>query len=406
MRHIELIILLLAVVTLLAEVADHLKLPYPVLLVLVGMAAAVVPGLPKLVLAPELVFLLFLPPLLYAAAWNTSWPDFKAARRTISLHAVGGVLFTTGVVALAAHSLWPEFGWPIAFVLGAIVSPSDAVAATSVLQGLGLPRRVTTVLEGESLVNDATGLIAYRYALAAVLTGQFGVWQAGGQLLWVAAAGAGIGLTVGWGIFHVHRLTHNPIVDTGLTFLTPYLAYLAAEEYHVSGVLAVVAAGVFLSRRMTLIFDTQARLQTRAVWSTITLLLNGRAFAELRAAHQRGRYRQPPAVGVPGHVPAPLAKPRRAGTRTLPPLAARNGSGLDGDARRGVAGLGIGVAAGIATGRAISASQPAAFYHLRSHFLYPRGTRADAAATHPVARHWPRRQRRAGRTGRAATAHY
>ena len=278
MRHIELIILLLAVVTLLAEVADRLKVPYPVLLVLVGMAAALVPGLPRLVLAPELVFLLFLPPLLYAAAWNTSWPDFKAARRTISLHAVGGVLFTTGVVALVAHSLWPDFSWPVAFVLGAIVSPSDAVAATSVLQGLGLPRRVTTVLEGESLVNDATELIAYRYALAAVLTGQFGVWQAGGQLLWVAAAGAGIGLAVGCCIFHVHRLTRNPVVDTSLTFLTPYLAYLAAEECHVSGVLAVVAAGVFLSRRAAFIFDTQARLQTRAVWSTSTLLLNALVF--------------------------------------------------------------------------------------------------------------------------------
>jgi Na+/H+ antiporter len=278
MRHIELIILLLAVVTVLAEVADRLKLPYPVLLVLVGMAAAGVPGLPRLVLAPSLVFLLFLPPLLYAAAWNTSWPDFKAARRTIGLHAVGGVLFTTCVVALVAHALWPGFSWPVAFVLGAIVSPSDAVAATSVLQGLGLPRRVSTVLEGESLINDATGLIAYRYALAAAVTGQFGVWQAGGQLLWVAAVGAGIGLAVGWGIFHVHRLTRNPVVDTGLTLLTPYLAYLAAEECHVSGVLAVVAAGVFLSRRMAFIFDTQARLQTHAVWNTSTLLLNGLVF--------------------------------------------------------------------------------------------------------------------------------
>ncbi|GGF04188.1 Na+/H+ antiporter [Hymenobacter cavernae] len=278
MHNIELIIALLAVVTILAEVADRFKLPYPVLLVVVGMSLGLIPGLPRVTLAPDLVFLLFLPPLLYEAAWSTSWPDFKAARRPIGLLALGCVLFTTTLVAVVAHMLIPGFSWPAAFVLGAIISPPDAVAATSATKGLGLPRRVITILEGESLVNDATGLIAYRYALAAVLTGHFVLWQAGLQLVWVAAAGTGIGLLVGWGVYHVHRLTRNAVVDTTLTFLTPYLAYLAAEELHVSGVLAIVAAGLFLARRAAFIFSHQARLQTYAVWHTTTLLLNGLVF--------------------------------------------------------------------------------------------------------------------------------
>ncbi|WP_324673518.1 Na+/H+ antiporter [Hymenobacter sp. GOD-10R] len=278
MHNIELIIGLLAVVTILAEVADRVKLPYPVLLVIVGMVLGLIPGLPRVTVAPDLVFLLFLPPLLYEAAWSTSWPDFKAYRRPIGFLALGCVLFTTGLVAVVAHAFIPDFSWPAAFVLGAIISPPDAVAATSATKGLGLPRRVVTILEGESLVNDATGLIAYRYALAAVLTGHFVLWQAGLQLIWVAAAGTGIGLLVGWGIFHVHRLTRNPIVVTTLTFLTPYLAYLAAEEIHVSGVLAVVAAGLFLARRSATIFTHEARLQTYTVWKTTVLLLNGLVF--------------------------------------------------------------------------------------------------------------------------------
>jgi len=278
MHNIELIIALLAVVTVLAEVADRIRLPYPVLLVLVGMGLGLVPGLPRVALAPDLVFLIFLPPLLYSAAWGTSWPDFKAARRPISLLALGCVLFTTCLVAVVAHWLIPGFSWPVAFVLGAIISPPDAVAAASATKGLGLPRRVVTILEGESLVNDASGLIAYRYALAAVLTGQFVLWQAGLQLVWAAGAGVAIGLAVGWLIFRVHLLTRNAIVDTSLTFLTPYLAYLTAEEIHVSGVLAVVAAGLFLTRRSALIFEHQARLQTYAVWNTIVLLLNGLVF--------------------------------------------------------------------------------------------------------------------------------
>ena len=279
MHDVELIIALLLVVTLLAQVAERLTIPYPILLVLTGIGAGLVPGLPRAELAPELVFLVFLPPLLYSAAWQTSWPDFKAARRSIGLLALGCVLFTTTLVAVAAHYGLPGFGWAPAFVLGALISPTDTVAAAAALRGLVLPKRINTVLEGESLVNDATGLVAYRTALAAVLTGQFAAGPASLQLLWVAGAGIAIGLAVGVGLYYLHRLTRrNTVVETSLTFLTPYLAYLAAEEAHVSGVLAVVATGLCLSRRAADVFTPESRQQTYAVWNTVVFLLNGVVF--------------------------------------------------------------------------------------------------------------------------------
>lgn len=276
MHDIELIIVLLAVVTGLAEIASRIKLPYPILLMLVGIALGLTPGLPRVPLKPDMVFLVFLPPLLYAAAVNTSWPDFKAARRPIGLLALGCVLFTTLLVATAAHFFIPGFDWPSAFLLGAIVSPPDAVAASSITQGLGLPRRVVTIIEGESLVNDATGLIAYRYAVAAVATGHFVLWQASLQLIWTVGTGVLLGLTVGWIIYHVHRLTDSPVISTSLTFLTPYLAYVLAEELHASAVLAVVTVGLFMERWV--VFGPQARLTTDAVWSSAVFLLNGVIF--------------------------------------------------------------------------------------------------------------------------------
>jgi monovalent cation/hydrogen antiporter len=279
MKELELVIILLAVITALAEAADRVKIPYPILLVMAGITIGFLPGLPHVALNPEVVFLIFLPPLLYAAAWTTSWPDFKAAIRPISLLALGCVLFTTLLVALVAHRFIPGFDWATAFVLGAIISPPDAVAAAAATKGLGIPRRVITILEGESLVNDATGLIAYRYAIAAVVTGQFAFWQAGGQFLLVAIGGIGIGLAVGFLIYWVHRITpNNPVTDTSLTFLTPYIAYLWAEELHLSGVLSVVTAGLFLTWRSAEIFSHQSRLQANAVWNTVIFLLNGVVF--------------------------------------------------------------------------------------------------------------------------------
>ncbi|HYF67705.1 MAG TPA: Na+/H+ antiporter [Ohtaekwangia sp.] len=279
MQEITTVIILLAVVTALAEVADKIRIPYPILLVLSGIAIGLVPGLPTISLDPDIVFLIFLPPILYSAAWTTSWPDFKKAKRPITLLAIGCVIFTTCAVAYIAHAFIPCLGWPEAFVLGAIISPPDAIAATAATKGLGVPKRLITVLEGESLVNDATGLIAYRYAVAAVVSGSFHLWQAGLQFLFVAIAGIALGLMIGFTFKWIHKITpHNPTTATALTFLTPFVSYLLAEWLHVSGVLAVVAAGLYLSWNSSSIFSQQTRLQTSSSWSTMIFILNGIIF--------------------------------------------------------------------------------------------------------------------------------
>lgn len=279
MHTIEIILLLLAVVTILAEVANKIKVPHPILLVLVGIVIGLIPWLPDFALKPEVIFLLFLPPVLYAAAWSTSWPDFKAAKRPISLLAIGCVIFTTCAVAWVTHSFIPGFGWAEAFVLGAIISPPDAVAATAATKGLGVPRRVITILEGESLVNDATGLIAYKYAVGAVTVGSFVLWEAGLQFLWVAIAGIAVGLIVGQIFLWVHKITpNNPTSDTTLTFLAPYVSYLMAEEFHLSGVLAVVTSGLFLAWHSSEVFSQQTRLQANGTWNTVLFILNGIIF--------------------------------------------------------------------------------------------------------------------------------
>ncbi len=279
MTNFGIIILLLAVVTALAQVTDKIHIPYPILLVLAGIAIGVVPGLPVVTLDPDVVFLIFLPPVLYAAAWSTSWPDFKESIRPISLLAIGCVLFTMVIVAMAAHYFIPGFGWAESFVLGAIVSPPDAVAATAATKGLKIPRRIITILEGESLVNDATGLIAYRYAIAATASGTFIFWLAGINFFYVAGLGIVIGLLIGYTFFWIHKITpNNATTDTTFTLLTPYAAYLLAEEFHSSGVLAVVTAGLFLSPRSSEVFSNRTRLQANAVWDTVIFLLNGVIF--------------------------------------------------------------------------------------------------------------------------------
>ncbi len=279
MENVTIIILLLIVITALAEVADRIKIPYPILLVLVGIAISLVPGLPVISLDPDIVFLIFLPPILYGAAWTTSWPDFKAAKRSISLLAIGCVLFTTTMIAVIAHYFIPGFEWPESFVLGAIISPPDAVAATSATKGLSIPRRIITILEGESLVNDATGLIAYKYGIAAAATGTFIFWLATINFLYVAIVGIVVGLLLGQVFKWIHKITpDNAINDTTLTFLAPYIAYLLAENIHVSGVLSVVSCGLFLSWNSSEIFNHQSRLNAVSVWNTVIFILNGLIF--------------------------------------------------------------------------------------------------------------------------------
>jgi CPA1 family monovalent cation:H+ antiporter len=279
MQNIATVIILLALVTALAEVTDRIKIPYPILLVLSGIGIGLIPGLPSISLSPEVVFLIFLPPILYSAAWNTSWPDFKAAKRPITLLAIGCVIFTTCAVAWIAHTFIPNFGWPEAFVLGAIISPPDAIAATASTKGLAVPKRIVTILEGESLVNDATGLIVYRYAVAAVITGVFNIWEAGLQFLLVATGGIVLGLVLGRIFRWIHKITtDSPTTDTTLTFIAPYIAYLLAESIHLSGVLAVVTCGLYLTWHSSDLFNHQTRLQAYGSWSTAIFILNGVVF--------------------------------------------------------------------------------------------------------------------------------
>ena len=273
------VIFIMVILIGLSAIADKIKLPYPILLVGVGLVIGFTPKLPVLEINPEIIFLLFLPPLLYDAAFKTSWHDFKTAIRPISTLAISLVFFTTFSVAAAAHFLIPGFSWPLAFVLGAIVSPPDAVAATGITKGLGLNKRVITILEGESLLNDASALIAYRYAVAAVTTGVFVFWKAGLEFLLVAVGGIIIGIIIGYIFIQIHKkITQNAVVETSLTLLAPYIAYLSAEKMHVSGVLSVVCAGLLLTWRAPEIFSYQTRMRTGVVWDTIIFLLNGVVF--------------------------------------------------------------------------------------------------------------------------------
>ncbi len=270
---------LLVAVVALAIIAPRLHIPYTILLVLGGLLLGFVPGLPRFTLDPDVVFLLLLPPLLSSSAWQTSWRDFHANLRPISLLALGLVLLTTIVVAVVAHVLIPDLPWAVAFVLGAIVSPTDAVAATAIAQRLGIPQRIVTIIEGESLVNDATGLVAYRFAVAAVVTGVFSLGEASLQFVVVSVGGIALGLVAGWGLSYVHRWLDNPPLEITVTLVTPYAVYLLGEEVlHVSGILAIVTTGLYLTWRAPTFFSSGTRLQAEAVWEILIFLLNGLVF--------------------------------------------------------------------------------------------------------------------------------
>lgn len=277
MHEIEIILGLLLVVAALAVVAERLAVPYPILLVVGGLVLGFIPGLPEVELDPELVFLLFLPPLLTSAAWNTSWRDFQFNLRPILLLAIGLVLVTTSAVAVVAHGL-AGLTWPAAFVLGAIVSPPDAVAATAITRRLNVPRRIVTVIEGESLINDATGLIAYRFAVAAAVTGMFSIWQASLQFLITGAGGLLIGLAMGWLVVWVHSKLDDTLVEVTTGILNCYAAYLIAEHLHVSGVLAVVTLGLYYRRHTSEVLTPRTRMQAIATWDILVFLLNGLIF--------------------------------------------------------------------------------------------------------------------------------
>jgi monovalent cation/hydrogen antiporter len=279
MENISVIILLLFGVVFLGVLSNKYKFPFPIALVLSGLLISLIPGLPHIELKPGIVFIIFLPPLLYGAAWNTSWNEFKTYYRSIGLAAIGLVLLTTGFVALVAHLIIAGISWPLCFLLGAIVSPPDALAATTVTKGLGLDPRLISILEGESLINDASGLIAYKYALTAVMAGNFVLWDAGLNFLWVVSAGVAIGLAIGYGMYLIHKnFICVPVIEVTLTLLTPFASYLLCEEIHVSGVLGVVTTGLYLSYRSDVIFNNESRIMGYAVWDVVMFILNGLIF--------------------------------------------------------------------------------------------------------------------------------
>lgn len=273
----EIFVGLMLSVAVFALLARRLHIPYPILFVIGGLILGLVPGLPKVRLEPDLVFLFFLPPLLFPAALFTSWRDFRANLRPISLLATGLVLFTTVAVALLAHYF---MGLPLAagFVLGAIISPPDAIAASAIAERLHLPRRIVAILEGESLVNDATALVAYRFAVVAVSTGSFSLAKASGQFFLVALGGILVGAVVGWLAEWFHRRVDDAPIEITVSLLTPFAAYLGAERLGVSGVLAVVTAGLYLGWRTPEILNYKTRLRGGPVWEMVEFLLNGFVF--------------------------------------------------------------------------------------------------------------------------------
>jgi CPA1 family monovalent cation:H+ antiporter len=280
---IEVVLLLLVVATVLAFVARRIGVAYPIVLVIGGVVLGLVlsafPEHPSVELPPELVFLLFLPPILFGAGYFTPIRDFKANLRPIGLLAVGLVLFTTVVVGAVAYALIPGLGWAAALTLGAIVAPPDAVAATAIFRRLGVAPRIVTILEGESLINDATALIAYRSAVVAATTvGAFSIAGAGLWFVVAALGGIAIGVLVGFLLTSAWARISDPTLEIVTSLLAPFAAYLPAEALGLSGVLAAVTAGIIAGRRAARVLSPNARLIGLGVWGVLTFFINGFAF--------------------------------------------------------------------------------------------------------------------------------
>jgi CPA1 family monovalent cation:H+ antiporter len=269
---------LLGAGALLLALASVVRIPYPILFVLGGLALGFVPGLPDVELKPQIVLVAILPPLLYSAAFFTSLRDLRSKARPIGLLALGLVLATTVSVAAVCHAAIPGLAWPVCFVIGAIVSPTDAVAATTIAERVGLPRRLVVLLEGESLINDATALVAYRFAVAAVVTGTFSLWHATWRFAFDAAGGVLIGLVVGYAIRQLRKRLDDSPTEIAIALFSGYFAYLPAEALGVSAVLAAVTVGVYVGWYTPELTTVRTRLQGDAVWEIVVFLLNALLF--------------------------------------------------------------------------------------------------------------------------------
>lgn len=283
MEHVSywlvLLVGLLCAVAAVAGLARRFGVSYPIVLVIFGLLCSLIPRVPHIPLPPSLVFFVILPPLLYTAAWQTSWREFKYNLVSISSLAVLLVFFTAIGVAFAAQWWMPGFNWQLGFLLGAVVSPTDAVAATSIARRVGMPQRVVDLLEGESLLNDATGLLALQFGLEMVVDGTRPTVGHGMiEFLWLTVGGIFIGLVVGSLVAWLERWVDDGPVEIAISLIVPYAAYLAAESVHGSGVIAVVTCGLYVGRRSSTFFSAGVRLQAKAVWEALEFLLNGLVF--------------------------------------------------------------------------------------------------------------------------------
>ncbi len=270
---------MIASVVLLEMWATKLKIAYPIVLVVAGLLISFIPGLPPVKINPDLIFLLFLPPLLFASAWSISFKEMKKWWRIIGSFAFLVVLFTALSVAVVTNYFIPGFSLALGFLLGGIVSPPDAVSTGAIMNFVKIPKATSAILEGESLLNDASSLIIFRFALVAVGTGQF-IWhQAALTFLWMVIGGVGIGLLLGWVFVQAHkRLPTTAPSDIALTLIEPYFMYWLAEQFHSSGVLAVVAGGLFMSNRRLLFLNSSSRIKGFSVWESFVFVLNGIVF--------------------------------------------------------------------------------------------------------------------------------
>lgn len=279
MENYSIVIFILAVMIGLSAMADKIKIPYPILLISAGIAIGFIPSLPVIEISPEVIFLIFLPPLLYDAAFNISFKEFRTHRYTIGTLAVSLVFLTASGIAVVAYYLVPGMTWPLAFVLGSILSATDAVAALSITKGLGLSLKTSTILEGESLINDASALVAYRFAVAAVTGSAFILWRASLDFLILMAGGFLVGFVSGKILaFVIQRVQKNNTVTISFMMLMPFVTYRLAEELHVSGVIAVVILGLAIARFSNKVLPDHIKQQSRNIWEIIIFLLNGLIF--------------------------------------------------------------------------------------------------------------------------------
>ena len=411
---VQTLLFMLAVLAAVAVAAKRLNIAPSILLVVAGIGMALIPSLPKVTLAPEVVLLVILPPLIYSAGFAMSWREFKFNLRPIALLAFGCVIFTACAVAAAAHYLL-GFQWAVAFVLGAIVAPPDAVAPLAIARRLGMPRRLLVVLEGEGLANDATALILYRFAVAAAVSGTFSLEQAAGTFALIVVGEIVFGIGVGWLSLRLRKWAQEPRVEITLSLLTPYVAYWLPEHFGGSGVLATVACGLYVSWNGPLLIPPATRLQGVFFWNLIVYLIEGLVFlltglqartlieqghgfsirelAIATAADHGHRDRRALCLGISGHLHSTLDRPRPAQARSVAALAGPVPDFVHRRARRGVARRRFGHSVFSRQRPAVSASRHDPIRRLRRHRHHVGRARTGVAERGALARPQPSRPR-------------